>query len=49
MLTRGDFCFQDDMTAFKQVANVFQATVEGLTTSHERSLDSQRRDINRPN
>ncbi|KAJ6499795.1 hypothetical protein DFH09DRAFT_1203648, partial [Mycena vulgaris] len=35
----------DDVTAFQQVAHVFQATVEGLTTSHERSLDSQRRDL----
>ncbi|KAJ6584601.1 hypothetical protein B0H19DRAFT_390403 [Mycena capillaripes] len=34
-----------EVTAFQQVANVFQATVEGLTASYERSLDSQRRDL----
>lgn len=38
MLTWDDFCFQDD--AFHQVALAFQATVEGLTASHERQINS---------
>ncbi|KAJ7683308.1 hypothetical protein B0H17DRAFT_1333307 [Mycena rosella] len=49
MLTRGDFCFQDNVTAFQQVANVLQATIEGLTTSHERQINALQQRLKRAN
>ncbi|KAJ7632055.1 hypothetical protein B0H17DRAFT_1339759 [Mycena rosella] len=49
MLTRGDFCFQDDVTAFQQVVNVLQATIEGLTTSHERQIKALQQRLQRAN
>ncbi|KAJ7457503.1 hypothetical protein FB451DRAFT_1564292 [Mycena latifolia] len=34
-----------DVNTFEQFAHTFQATVEGLTNSHERSLNAQRKDL----